>query len=71
MKYCEVAYRAAREVIAPGRTEIDVYNAMVTAINQAAGTTITFAGDFACGERGSKREELLLRERSRTEISIF
>jgi Xaa-Pro aminopeptidase len=54
LKYCEVAYRTAREVIAPGLTELDVYNAMVSAITQAAGTTITFAGDFACGERGIK-----------------
>ena len=38
----------------PGLTEIDVYNAMDSAITQAAGTTITFAGDFACGERGIK-----------------
>jgi Xaa-Pro dipeptidase len=54
LKYCEVAYRAAREAIAPGRTEIDIYNAMVSTVTQAAGTTITLAGDFACGERGIK-----------------
>ena len=54
LKYCDVAYRTAREVIAPGLTELDVYDAMVSAITQAAGTTITFAGDFACGERGIK-----------------
>jgi Xaa-Pro dipeptidase len=54
LKYCAVAYQAAREVIAPGQTEIDVYNAMVAAVTKAAGTTITFAGDFACGERGIK-----------------
>lgn len=54
LKYCAVAYRAAREAIAPGRTEIDVYNAMASAIFEEAGTTIVFAGDFACGERGIK-----------------
>jgi Xaa-Pro dipeptidase len=54
LKYCAVAYQAARDIIAPGLTEIDVYNAMQAAITQAAGTTITFAGDFACGERGIK-----------------
>ena len=54
LKYCTVAYQAARRVIAPGLTEIDVYNSMVNAITQTAGTTITFAGDFACGERGIK-----------------
>ncbi|HET6962711.1 MAG TPA: Xaa-Pro peptidase family protein [Terriglobia bacterium] len=54
LKYCAVAYRAARETIAPGKTEIDVYNAMASAIYREAGTTIVFAGDFACGERGIK-----------------
>ncbi len=54
LKYCAVAYRAAKETIAPGKTEIDVYNAMASAIYREAGTTIVFAGDFACGERGIK-----------------
>ena len=54
LKYCAVAYRAARQTIAPGKTEIDVYNAMASAIYREAGTTIVFAGDFACGERGIK-----------------
>jgi Xaa-Pro aminopeptidase len=52
LRYCEVAYRAAKEAISPGLTELDVYNAMYTAVVKAAGTTIAFAGDFACGERG-------------------
>jgi len=54
LKYCAVAYRAAREAIVPGKTEIDVYNAMASAIYREAGTTLVFAGDFACGERGIK-----------------
>ena len=54
LKLCTVAYDAAREVIAPGFTEIDVYSAMSKAINKLTGTTTTFAGDFACGERGIK-----------------
>lgn len=54
LKYCAVAYQAARDIIAPGLTEIDVYNAMLGAITRAAGTSIAFAGDFACGERGIK-----------------
>ncbi len=54
LKYCAIAYRAAREAIAPGKTEIDVYNTMASAIFREAGTTIAFAGDFACGERGIK-----------------
>ena len=48
---CATAYRAARETISPGLTELDVYNAMYTAVTQAAGTPILFPGDFACGER--------------------
>jgi len=51
LKYCAVAYRAARNTIEPGLTEVDVYNAMVSAVVKEAGTSIPFAGDFACGER--------------------
>jgi Xaa-Pro aminopeptidase len=52
LRYCAAAYRAAKASIAPGRTELDVYNAMCTAIAQEAGTTVPFPGDFACGTRG-------------------
>ena len=51
LRLCAAAYAAARQTIAPGRTEIDVYNAMHAAITQAAGTAVPFPGDFACGER--------------------
>jgi Xaa-Pro aminopeptidase len=54
LHYCAVAYSAARQVIAPGLTEIDVYNAMNAAVIGEAGTVIPFRGDFACGERGIK-----------------
>ncbi len=54
LKYCAIAYSAAREVIAPGRTEIDVYSAMHNAVIRAAGTFIAFPGDFACGMRAIK-----------------
>jgi Xaa-Pro aminopeptidase len=54
LRYCAVAYRAAKQAIAPGRTELDVYNAMFAAIVQEAGTTVPFPGDFACGTRGIK-----------------
>ncbi len=54
LNYCSVAYAAAKQTIAPGRTELDVYQAMHGAILQAAGTTVLFPGDFACGERGIK-----------------
>jgi Xaa-Pro aminopeptidase len=52
LRYCAIAYRAAREAIAPGRTELDIYDAMARAIFNEAGTTIPFPGDFACGARG-------------------
>ena len=48
---CAVAYDAARQTIAPGRTEIDVYTAMNAAITAEAGSAVPFPGDFACGER--------------------
>ncbi|MBM3803514.1 MAG: aminopeptidase P family protein [Acidimicrobiia bacterium] len=51
LKYCSAAYRAAREIIAPGLSEVDVYNAMYSAITKEAGTSVSFAGDFSCGER--------------------
>ncbi len=52
LHYCAVAYDAARQAIAPRRTELDVYNAMYSAIVRDAGSSIVFAGDFACGARG-------------------
>lgn len=51
LTFCATAYRAARGVVAPGRTEIDVYEAMFSDVVRQAGTTIHFAGDFASGER--------------------
>jgi Xaa-Pro aminopeptidase len=48
---CVAAYRAARDAIAPGKTELDVYNAMLSAVVQEAGTSIALPGDFACGLR--------------------
>jgi Xaa-Pro aminopeptidase len=52
LRLCAVAYKKAREVIAEGLTEIDVFNAMQAAIVQEAGTSVALKGDFACGERG-------------------
>ncbi len=54
LRYCATAYRAAKQTIAPGLTELDVYNAMYNAIVQDAGTAISFPGDFACGTRAIK-----------------
>jgi Xaa-Pro dipeptidase len=46
-----VAYATAKATIAPGLTEIDVYNAMYAALCREAGTAVSFPGDFATGER--------------------
>ena len=54
LRYCAIAYDAARKTIAPGLTECDVYSAMYAAIVREAGTSIPFPGDFACGARGIK-----------------
>jgi Xaa-Pro dipeptidase len=51
LRYCATAYRAARKTVAPGRTELDVYNEMSAAIVQEAGTPLALPGDFACGTR--------------------
>lgn len=51
LRLCAAAYDAARTVIAPGLTEIDVYSAMYDAVVHAAGTSVVFDGDFACGVR--------------------
>ena len=45
------AYDAAEATIAPGRTELDVFNAMQAAVVNAAGTFVHLNGDFAVGER--------------------
>jgi Xaa-Pro aminopeptidase len=46
-----VAYDAARAAIKPGRTELDIYNEMQSAVTQKAGTFVQLHGDFATGER--------------------
>jgi Xaa-Pro dipeptidase len=51
LRYCAAAYRAAREAIAEGQTEIDMYLAMYAAVVREAGTSVPFPGDFACGQR--------------------
>jgi Xaa-Pro aminopeptidase len=54
LHFCAIAYKAAQKTIAPGLSEVDVYNAMFSAISLDAGTNISFPGDFACGLRGIK-----------------
>ena len=52
LQLCRVAYRTAGDVIRPDVMELDIYNALQSAINLEAGTSVQFSGDFACGERG-------------------
>jgi Xaa-Pro aminopeptidase len=52
LRLCATAYSAARNTIAEGLTEIDIFNAMQEAANCEAGTSVLLSGDFACGERG-------------------
>ena len=47
----EAAHRAARELIRPGITELDVYNAIHAAITNATGGPVLLLGDFASGDR--------------------
>jgi Xaa-Pro aminopeptidase len=51
LRLISAAYDAARGAIAVGRTELDVYNAMQSAVTLAAGTFVQLHGDFAVGER--------------------
>src|SRR5262249_21697363 len=50
LSLCAAAYQAARGIIAPGVTELDVFHAMYAEITRQAGTTVDFRGDFASGE---------------------
>lgn len=47
----EAGHRAAREIVRPGITEWDVYNAIQAAIVQQAAEVIVPMGDYASGER--------------------
>lgn len=47
----EAGHRAARRIIAPGVSELDVYNAINEAIVSQAGAPIVPLGDFVSGER--------------------
>lgn len=47
----EAGHAAARRVIRPGVTEVDVYNAIFAAIQQSCGGPVLPLGDFVSGER--------------------
>lgn len=54
IRLTEIGYERAKQVVAVGRTELDVYHAMNEAMDRAAGRHIELKGDFACGVRGWK-----------------
>jgi Xaa-Pro aminopeptidase len=50
----EAGYAAARRVIRPGATELDVFKEVHGEIVRHAGYNLKFEGDFACGTRAIK-----------------
>lgn len=50
----EAGHRAVREIMRPGITELDVYNAAHAAMVKEAGHVVHLMGDFAGGERAYK-----------------
>lgn len=51
IKTVEAGYAAAREVVRPGLNELELFNAVHSAIARTAGYQIRVGGDFACGVR--------------------
>jgi Xaa-Pro aminopeptidase len=51
IRLTEAGYAAVKRQIAPGMTEHEAYSAMYRAVVEAAGTSVLFRGDFACGTR--------------------
>ncbi len=50
----DLALAAAGEAIRPGVTELDVYQAIRHAVDEAAGTSVEFGGDFMAGPGGGE-----------------
>lgn len=50
----DLALGAARAAIRPGVTELDVYHAIIDAVEGAAGTSVDFGGDFMAGPGGGE-----------------
>jgi Xaa-Pro aminopeptidase len=49
-----IAYDAAKKVIRPGLSELELHSAMSLAVADELGTAIPLAGDFSCGLRSLK-----------------
>jgi Xaa-Pro aminopeptidase len=47
----EAGHAAARKIVRPGLTELEIYAEIQAAITKAAGEPITMLGDFAAGQR--------------------
>ncbi len=72
VRACAAGHAAAREVIRPGVTELDVYGAVQTATAKAAGSAITMLGDFASGGRaGGPPTDQVLRSGEMMIIDFF
>lgn len=54
VRLSEAAYQAARDTIRPGITEVQVHLAMCSAVNELAGTSVPFGGDFKAGPGGGE-----------------
>lgn len=54
VRLAEAGYAAARRVIEPGRTELDVHAAMYEAMVQELGSSFVLDGDFATGQRADR-----------------
>lgn len=50
----DLALGAAAEVVKPGATELDVYQAIREAVDAATGTSVAFGGDFMAGPGGGE-----------------
>src|SRR5207248_1035235 len=48
-------HKAARQIMKPGISELNVYNVVHAGIVKAAGTAVLLMGDFASGDRAAQR----------------
>ncbi len=54
IRIAEAGYRAARNVMEVGRTELDIHAAMYTAMVQELASSFRLDGDFATGQRANR-----------------
>lgn len=51
---CDAGQKAVRETVAPGVSELDLYSAAVTAMNQASDSQVLALGEIQVGHRGER-----------------